>query len=496
MNDKKVHGLIYNWLSLSGIIMASLGFVAGALLLAMDYTNPTTTAYSGIFTYLVIPVILSLGLLFILVGVLRERRRRRLAGDTGILRMPTLDLNNRRQYTAFITVVVVTFVFITLSGIGSYRAYIYTESVDFCGTTCHTPMKPEHTAYLHSPHAHVRCVDCHIGPGAGSFVKAKLNGLHQVLAVIKNDYNRPIETPIPNLRPADETCYECHWPAKFFGVLDRTWTYYRADESNTPYTVSLLLKVGGADPARGEPHGIHWHVSANKVEYIAKDEKRQEIPWIRVTHTNGQVTVYKTTEKSEALSDKDIAAATPRVMDCIDCHTRPAHQYQSPNRSLDISFKEGRLDPTIPELKKNAAKALLGKYETEEQALGEIDKALRTAYPQGGAKVEAAITEVKAIYGRNFFPEMNVRWDKYPDNIGHMIVPGCFRCHDGKHADEKGKKISSDCVVCHVVTAQGPGAKLDTYAREGLEFKHPDPDDDGSWKEERCDTCHSGAPDV
>ena len=497
IEQAKTKGLIYNWTSLIGIMMAAVGFVAGGMLLVMDYTNESTTAYTGIFTYLVVPGVLSLGLLLILVGVLRERRRRRKLGEAGIKPMPVIDLNNRKQYFAFVTIVVTTFVFITLSGFGSYRAYVYTEDVEFCGATCHVPMKPEYVAYKQSPHANVRCVDCHIGPGAGSFVKAKLNGLHQVYAVITDDYHRPIETPIPNLRPADETCYECHWPAKFFGVLDRTWTYYGTDASNSPYTVSLLLKVGGADAAHGQPHGIHWHVSANKVEYIAKDHKRETIPWIRVTDTNGHVRIYQTTEKSEKLAETNIAAATPRIMDCIDCHTRPAHRYLSPNRALDIALSQKFLDPAIPGIKKNAAKALLGKYDTEPQALAEIEKQLRAAYPQGGPGIDKAVESVKTIYSRNFFPEMKVSWNKYPDHIGHMITPGCFRCHDGKHKSEDGHVISMDCNECHVVTAQGPGAKLSAYNRDGLEFKHPGSDEgDDSWKEDRCDSCHTGAPDL
>jgi nitrate/TMAO reductase-like tetraheme cytochrome c subunit len=495
--EPRPRGLIYNWLSLFGVVMATIGFVAGAILLWMDYLNPSASAYSGIFTYLVVPVVLSLGLLLILVGVLRERKRRREAGDEAIARMPVIDLNDRGHYVAFVAVSVTTFLFIVLSAFGSYRAYQYTDSVEFCGTTCHSVMKPEHTAYLNSPHANVRCVDCHIGPGATSFVKSKLSGLRQVYAVLANDFHRPIQTPIPDLRPAPETCYECHWPAKFFGVLDRTWTYYAADASNTPYSVGLLMKVGGADPTRGPPHGIHWHVSANKVEYIAKDPKRQVIPWIRVTHTNGEVTVYTTKDKSEALTEAEIAAATPRVMDCIDCHTRPSHQYRSPNRTLDIALSQGQIDASIPKIKRNAAKALLGEYDTEPEALDGIEEQLRAAYPEGGPKVDAAILAVQQIYSRNFFPEMKVRWDQYPDNIGHMIVPGCFRCHDDNHANDQGRVISKECNNCHLITAQGPGAEPASYDRQGLEFVHPGSDeDDEFWKEERCDNCHSGAPDV
>lgn len=496
MTKQQHLGYLYNWTSLSGIILAVIGFIGGVALLLMDYVNPNSTIYSGLFTYFVVPLTLTLGLILIVTGWLRERKRRKGEHDS-FKRMPVLDLNDRNHYVAFVIVVTVVFIFIVLSGIGSFSAYKYTESVAFCGTTCHTAMKPEHDSYAHSPHANVRCVDCHIGPGAGSFVQAKLRGLHQVKAVAMDNYQRPIPTPIENLRPASETCYECHWPAKFFGNLEQTRTYYSADKSNTAYTISYLLSVGGGDPAHGLARGIHYHMAVEKkVEYIATDAKRQVIPWIRVTEKDGTVVVYQTTDKKLALSESNIAARAKRTMDCMDCHNRPAHQLQSPNRALDLSMMLGKIDPKIEFIKKNAAKALLGKYETQPQALSEIEKQLRASYPQGGPQIDAAIQEVKDIYARNFFPEMKADWRAYPDDIGHWISAGCFRCHDGKHKNEKGEVISRDCKTCHVITSQGKGTQSKSYVREGLDFVHPVEDDDGSWKEDSCNGCHNGAPDL
>lgn len=496
MTHQQTRGYLYNWLSLSGIILSVLGFVGGIVLLAMDFANPNATVYSGIFTYLIVPFILIVGLVLIVWGWLRERRRQR-GANASFKRMPVLDLNERKHYVVFVTIVTVVFLFIVLSGIGSYSAYKYTESVAFCGTTCHTPMTPEHTACAQSPHAHVSCVECHIGPGAEWFVKAKLSGLHQVYAVAVNDFNRPIKTPIQNLRPASETCYECHWPAKFFGNLEQTKTYFAADKSNTPYTISYLLPVGGGDPRHGPARGIHYHMSVEKkIEYVAKDERRQIIPWVRVTDHEGNVSVYETTSKGDRLSEAEMAAQEPRVMDCMDCHNRPAHQFRSPNATLDQAMSNGRIDPSIPFIKKNTAKALLGEYATQPEGLAAIEKQLRAAYPEGGPKIDAAIAETKEIYRQNFFPEMKVRWDAYPDNIGHWSTPGCFRCHDGLHKNEKGEIISRDCKTCHVITSQGPGLEPTTYVREGLDFVHPAEDDDGEWKETHCSDCHTGAPDL
>ena len=89
-----------------------------------------------------------------------------------------------------------------LSSLGSYRVFEETESPQFCGALCHTVMKPEYTAYKISPHSRVRCTECHIGPGASWFVRAKLSGLYQVYATVTDVYPRPIPVPVQNLRPA------------------------------------------------------------------------------------------------------------------------------------------------------------------------------------------------------------------------------------------------------------------------------------------------------
>jgi nitrate/TMAO reductase-like tetraheme cytochrome c subunit len=493
--EQSKRGYLNNWTSLVGVIMASLGFIVGIVSLAADFLNPNKNAYSGIFTYMVVPVVVAIGLLLIAVGYFRQRRQRPSPGASAY-QMPVINLNIRGQYIAFVIVVIVVFLFVLFAGVGSFSAYKYTESVSFCGSTCHTPMKPEYTAYKDSPHSHVGCVDCHIGPGAQWFVKAKLSGLHQVYAVAANNFKRPIATPISNLRPASETCYQCHWPAKFFGELEQTRTYFAADKANTPYTISYLLNVGGGDPTHGPARGIHYHMAvAQRIQYIAKDVKRQVIPWVSSTDAQGHVSIYKTNDKDVALTDDKIASAEKRVMDCMDCHNRPAHQFQSPDRAINLAMSEGTVSPSIEFIKKNAAMALLGTYTTREQAISEIDKQLHVAYPKGGDTVEAAIKEVKEIYSRNFFPEMKADWRAYPDNIGHEISSGCFRCHDGKHANEKGEVISHECKTCHVITSQGPGAKPITYVRSGLDFVHPVQDDDGSWKTENCSECHTGAPE-
>ena len=492
-NRPNQHGLSHNLISLFGIILAAIGFIAGAALITIDIQNHFDNPYTGIFTYMVIPAILLGGLLLILIGVLRERARRR-RGDAAIDHMPVIDLNDKRQFITLAIVVIVTLCFIAISMVGSYRAYHFTESVEFCGKTCHSVMKPEYTAYQNSPHANAGCTKCHIGPGADFFVKAKLNGLYQVYSTMFNKYNRPIPAPVHNLRPAKETCYECHWPEKFFGANELKRTYFRADEENSPWTIQMLLKVGGGNPELGHAQGIHWHVTEdNKIEYIATDEKRLEIPWMRMTDEEGNETIFQTTDKNRQLTPEQIANAEIRTMDCIDCHNRPTHQYHSPERSINEALSMGLLDPEMPEIKLNGIEALTGDYETEGEALKTIEVLLNEAYPEGGAAVQNAIAALQTIYSQNMFPEMKVSWEEYPDHIGHMITPGCFRCHNGDHENEAGKVITRDCDSCHTIIAQGPGMDVQSVNTGGLEFLHPE-DIDGEWKETRCDECHTGVP--
>ncbi len=479
-------------ISLCGMILAAIGFLAGATLIAIDVQSHFENPYTGIFTYMVIPVILAGGLFLILLGVVIEKKRRRNSSSGKEDNLPVINLNEKRQFISFVVVVVVTLLFIGISVVGGYRAYHFTESVEFCGKTCHNVMKPEYTAYQNSPHANAGCTKCHIGPGADFFVKSKVNGLYQVYSSLFNKYSRPIPAPVHNLRPAKETCYTCHWPAKFVGATEMTRTYFRADETNSPWTIQMLINVGCGGSSQGSAKGIHWHVAEdNTVEYIARDEKRMEIPWVRVTDAEGRQTIFQ--DENNPLTPEEIATSEIRTMDCIDCHNRPAHQFRSPERALNEALTHGLLNPDMPEIKLNGIAALMGEYETEEEALESIENLLAEAYPEGGAVVEEAIAAIQQIYSRNMFPEMKVSWKEYPDHIGHMITPGCFRCHNDDHRSEQGQVISRDCDSCHTIIAQGPGRSVTSINTGGLPFQHPE-DIDEEWKESRCDECHEGLP--
>lgn len=490
--------LLHNWISLVGTVVAAASFFAATCLIILDFFRGFRNPYLGILTYLVAPAFLITGLALIAVGAAWERHRRRRFRPEEIPPFPKIDLNIDRQRHTFVAIILVTFVFLLLTAVGSYQTYEFTESVMFCGKTCHEIMKPEYTAYQESPHVRVKCVQCHIGPGATWYVKSKISGAYQVYATLAGKYPRPIPVPIKNLRPARETCEQCHWPKKFFGAAEKNFKHYLPDEKNSPWTIQMLLKIGGGDPSFGTVGGIHWHMLiANKIEYIATDDKRQIIPWVRLTDRNGRVTVYQSVD--QPLKPEQIAAAMPRTIDCVDCHNRPTHIFHSPVDSVDLALQTGRLNQTIPYIKQQAVRVLTGEYRSTADAEQGITKTLTTFYQSKYAEftktneplIRETISEIQRIYKQNFFPAMKVSWRVYPDNIGHWDFPGCYRCHDGNHSSADGKTITHSCNACHTIIAQGPqGREKNSLA--GLEFQHP-VDIDALWKETNCSECHAGA---
>lgn len=483
-SDPKPPSAFRNWLSLAGLVVSGGGLFAFLLLFAIDLYAHNGNPYMGILAYVVAPGFILLGAVIALGGAWLHRRHLR-AGVPAARPAITIDLSRSRDKKVLVGSALGAAFFLMLTSIGSYQTYRYTESNMFCGQVCHTPMKPEFVAYQNSPHAKIACVECHVGHGANAYVKAKLNGVHQLIGVMTGDYHRPIKTPIPNLRPAQDTCERCHWPDRYVGQLDRTYQHYLADETNTPFTVRLSLNVGGGSSEYGQSGGIHWHMNlANKVEYIATDEQRQVIPWVRFTDASGKVTEYRTADFTNSIDGYKI-----RRMDCLDCHNRPAHDFHAPNDAVDVAISTGRIDPAIPWIKSNVVATLIAPYATEEEALGKIASSLRTAYPNEG-RVEPAITAAQTIFKKNFFPEMKADWRAYPNNIGHKEWSGCFRCHDGTHKSADARSIkASDCNSCHTILAQGSGEQLQQLSAKGHSFFHIDAvNEDFS-----CNNCHTGA---
>jgi hypothetical protein len=446
--------LTRNTISLIGtaLIVGSLTLMLS--LIAVQAIGLRGGAYLGIITFVLLPAVLLAGLIMIPIGIRRERRRAAAGQAPGEeYRFPVLDMNNERTRKSVIGLLGLSTVSVVVLAAATYKGIEVMDSTAFCGTVCHTVMQPEYTAHERSPHARVACAECHIGPGADWFVKSKLSGAWQLVAVTFHLYPTPIPTPIGNLRPARETCEVCHWPTTFVGDKLRVKTVYTDDEANTELKTAVLLRVGGL--AGRVSSGIHWHVNPGvQIRYRASAD-RQTIYDVEFKDPSGKVKLFKAVDTPKEASGW-------RTMDCLDCHNRPTHRYSMPIDEVDSAMAKGYMDKSLPFLKRQAITVLKADYPSHAVARASIAREMRafykTNYPEvadrSNAAIEQAIRELQVIYTSNVFPEMKVTWGTYPDNIQHFDSPGCWRCHDRKHKTDGGEKIPRDCGLCHTILAQ------------------------------------------
>ncbi|MHC5002663.1 MAG: NapC/NirT family cytochrome c [Planctomycetota bacterium] len=433
-------------------ILGDLIMILGELFLFES--NP----YMGIFTYLLMPGLMVMGLMLIPLGVgLRLRK-----AHAGFSLAAIEELAQRRRIGVphvFQVVFTLSMVNLVIFGIIGYRGFHYTESTEFCGELCHEVMHPEFMAYSRSPHSQINCVHCHIGPGAGWFVKSKLSGARQVLAVLRDSYSRPIETPVHNLRPAREVCEVCHRPEIFHGNLLKVVQHFEPDRDNTRTYTVLNLRVGGGDEQGRDAHGIHWHVSKkHQVRYYATDRERENIVWIELLHEDGTRRVWTNpNDPIEPPGDAEL-----RTMDCVDCHNRPTHIFLPPEQALDEWMMTDQIDPEIPWIRKAAMEVLTRPYETTEMAMegiAELPELYRQQYPEEWEQHEQAVREtvpaLQEIHRLFVYPEMNIQWNTYNSLIGHPTshTLACFRCHNGVLRDQAGETITLDCDSCHHILA-------------------------------------------
>lgn len=448
------------------LVGAMIVTVTAPLLLAYmvaDTLYHIKNPYFGGAVYLVLGPTFLLGLALIFVGAFLFRGERDVHLFTlQYLRKYFADpaLFGRLRRNVFLIVLLTSINFGVFS-VFLYRAYHYMESTQFCGQFCHTVMNPEHTAYKNSPHSRVSCVECHIGSGADWFVKSKISGARQLLAVALDTYPRPIETPVHGLRPARDTCEACHRPEMFHGenlvVIDKILE----DEANTHVKTVLMMKIGTAGDRSVSPSGIHWHVAPeNKISYKAVDRKRMIIPEISLTRKDGSAEVFKTVDADEQIGAAEIVEV--REMDCIDCHNRPTHIYLPADKALDEKLLSGQVSTELPYIKKMAMQMVARSYSSQDQARSEIMEGLQQWYAENYPDLVArrpqllaeAIQGVQDAYTENVYPEMNITWGTYTDHRGHNDDFGCFRCHDEEHESNSGGTISQDCDTCHTILAE------------------------------------------
>jgi len=448
-----------NILSLIGVVLTTSSAITLIGFWMYDFMLPGPPhPYVGILLFLILPGLFVFGLILIPIGILLRRHKLRAAGELPAF-YPAIDLTVPMVRNSFLFVAVATILNVFIFGYASYEGVSYMDTTTFCGQTCHTVMAPEFSAYQNSPHAHVECVQCHIGPGAGWFVRSKLSGLRQVVAVTFETYSRPIPSPVKYLRPARETCEQCHWPRRFSGDKFLVKTNYKEDEKNTALTTALLMKIGGRTwQGSVGIHGRHLD-EGSRIHYISTDERRQVIPVVYYTDDKGKTIEYISTDIK--VTKQELEKGEKRAMDCIDCHNRPTHEFELPENAVDLRMFQGLVSPDLPYIRKKAVELLKVDYPDRATARSRIAEGVtsyyRTTYPEvyntKRALVEQAATNVAEIYLRNVFPEMNVKWGVHPNNLGHNDYPGCFRCHDGSHTSAEGQTISNDCAACHNLLA-------------------------------------------
>ena len=474
-------GLCTNAIGTAGVVLTTSGFLLFVFAEFLRITGIVTNAYVGLVTYLALPAVFVLGLLLIPMGWWLYRR------STG---KSTREILSERFDPDFIeprpvgsrlvaTIAVFTLVNIAFLGIGGSRMLHFMDQPVFCGTACHTVMNPEWTVYQDSPHARVRCVDCHVGEGAEAMVDAKLNGIWQMISATFKLYERPIPTPVHNLRPARETCERCHWPEAFYGNRIKRIVHYDDDIESTPRYSTLALKIGsGTGEARGE---IHWHIAErNEVRYQSADETRMAMRWVEVRQPDGTYKRYTnrrggTTDASSGETKETTPAA--RVLDCVDCHNRATHVYEEPRNAVDRRIASGRISRTLPFARRQAVAALTGSYRPDDSAVRSVENDFRGFYarlaPEEHAATEAeldqAVDALQAAYRRNIHPAMKVEWNVYANHLGHKLGPGCRRCHSPDMTDDDGNAVPNECTLCHSILAYESGTPFQFLGDPGPE---------------------------
>ncbi len=447
-------------LSLVGIAVTTTAGILICTLFTFEALGFLGNPYIGILTFLVLPAIFVAGLLMIPAGLLLWQRRVRKAAAKGQAPppFPIIDFNRIHTRKIALLVLLLTVVNVVILSSATYKGVETMDSTEFCGS-CHSVMEPEFTAYQNSPHARVSCVECHIGPGASWFVKSKLSGAWQVVSTALDLYPRPIPTPIHNLRPARDTCEQCHWPEKFVGDKLSVLSQFEDDEENTELKTVLLLRVGGIQGRKSE--GIHWHVDPGvKIRYLS-DPSRETIYDVELTLPDGTVKLYENPNGGDETGGH--GPAEWRLMDCVDCHNRPTHVYGAPEVKVAQAINEGRIDRSLPYVAREGVAVLQEEFASHEEAREGIARWIRGFYAENYAEMAAerseaiaqAIDALSEIYTTSVFPGMKVTWDTYPDHIGHERSPGCFRCHNDEHVTAGGEVISQDCTTCHTLLAWG-----------------------------------------
>ena len=453
-----IRGVSVNRAGRVGVILTTTIFITFINFEFAQTIGLVRNAYFGLITYLAFPMLFIVGLILIPIGWQKYKKQ---SGKS------TSELLNQRftdDYTQskfigsrlFRTIIYFTLINVVILGIAGLRMLHFMDSAEFCGTACHTVMNPEWVTYQRSPHARVKCVECHVGQGVDALIASKINGVRQMYLAALNIYNRPIPTPVHTLRPARETCEHCHWPEKFYGQRLVTRVKYTMDSLSTPTFTTLNIKIDAGGP--GKENGAHWHVNPeNKVVYTSVDDKRLEISLVKSIRSDGTVNEYH----NERLATADGGDEEERIMDCVDCHNRATHIYKEAEDIVDELIRSTDIDRELPFVKREALAAISKSYNSNESANEEIANHIQNYYNrhfrhisiEKSEEINKVVEVLQDAYAAYRHHHMRIEWGTYSSHIGHKRDSGCFRCHNTNMKSEKGESIRHDCTMCHSILA-------------------------------------------
>jgi nitrate/TMAO reductase-like tetraheme cytochrome c subunit len=438
--------LTRHWLSLAGTALVTTAVISWLFVLPLQVRGHVDHPYVGIVVFLILPALFFTGLLLIPLGIYAGKRQIRKG-----LEGPAFDRKAALHRLAWFFGIT-TLLNVIIGTQFTYRAVKHMETPQFCGQSCHS-MNPEFAAHLNSPHAKVECVECHVAPGAPGWIASKTTGIRQLFETVFETYPRPIPPALEtnSLVPASQTCENCHWAQKFGSVKLRVFTHYAEDEQNIRTQTVFMMMVGGSKFAG--IHGKHFAPGIS-IRFAAGDSNRQTIPWVEYRNaTTGEIETFV----SEGSTPDAIKALPIYEMQCVDCHNRPTHTFESASRGMDDALALGEIPTGLPFIKKKGVELLTATYKSNEEAAEKLPSALvsfyKQSYPDLYAKrsqdIQRTARALLAIYNRNVFPDLKVAWGTYPNNLGHTDFPGCFRCHDGSHVTANARTITQDCNACH-----------------------------------------------
>lgn len=417
---------------------------------------------------------------------------------------------SRRGLVALLLIISASGVALTF---GVSAAVGWTETADFCGR-CHQ-MGPELAAYAAGPHRDLACAECHVEPGIGGWIKAKVVGTKQLFQVITGLYPKPVPPPDhSNLPPVSVSCLRCHSTDRLVTTAVVTTSGYAEDATNTREFIGLMIRPNGGD-AYDVNRSVHWHVLQD-VEFVAADDHSQKIDYVRVTRPSGEVEEFVSQDQIRDATNvapdiaRVLAERPTRRMDCLECHNRVGHPIPNPRKAMDDAFTRSTLDVSLPFLKREGMSLLTASYSTvaaADEAIAALQNFYQLRYPTiasgKAAEISAAVSELQRLYVLVATPDMKVSAKTYPDNLGHTDFPGCFRCHDGGHyliRDGAATKqvIPATCDTCHTFPQLGPGVASmpfgkppDTHADRLWVFDHRSVATSVDPGGQSCGLCHA-----